>query len=269
MSKVTDPELLKQLNAPQAADPPEDRDPGTFLSRSAGLAQGAILDPMEELGRFIEHATNTKIAPDALRDKLKSFRGSVRSTQQGRTAEGVGEVAGSLLPFVGTGGKAARIPGLVSGAIRGGLSAGLQPTEGGNDYMPDKAMQALGGALTGGMMASPLARHVASWLATRGLIHGGAAAIAPHQWWTHYPLHHLAQSVYRHIPPSIGRVVGDPGVVGGTTAGLGALVGRDITAPPPAAPRAAPPPPASRPATSGGSHIHYGGWTTKDQEDDE
>jgi hypothetical protein len=255
--------------ASEVASRQEDRDPGTFLSRSAGLAQGAILDPIEELGRFIEHATNTKIAPDVIRDKLKSFRSSVRSTQQGRIAEGIGNIAGTALPF-GAVGKVASVPGLVSGVVRGGLSAGLQPLEGSNDYMSDKAAQVGLGMLTGGAMESPLARQVASWLATRGAIHGAGAALMPHQWWTHYPLHHLAQNVYRRIPPVIGRVVGNPYTVSGATTGLGAAMGRDDTAAPPpsAPPPAAPPPSASRPATSG-AHIHYGGWTTKDQEDDE
>jgi hypothetical protein len=203
------------------------RETGTFLSRSAGLAQGAILDPIEEVGRFIEHMTGTPIAKDVIRDKLKSFRSYARSSRAGQIAEVAGEVGGSAIPFVGAASKAARLPGLVSGAIRGGLSAGLQPVEGSNDYRSDKAMQVGLGALTGGTMASPLIRDVASWLATRGLVHGGAAALMPHQYWMHWPLHHLARSVHGRVPPAIGRVIGSPSVVGGTTAAIGAGLGRD------------------------------------------
>jgi hypothetical protein len=62
----------------------------------------------EEVGRLIEHMTGAKLAPDFIRDKLRSFRSYARSTEQGRVAETAGEIGSMFVPVGGWIGRGAR-----------------------------------------------------------------------------------------------------------------------------------------------------------------
>jgi hypothetical protein len=293
----------------------------------AGLLQGGLLDPVEGIGQLIEYATGTKLAPQFIRDQLRSFRDFGRRTGTGRMAELGGEIGSMFLPLgglaraAGLAGRASRateagqaglqgvrsatqagpwgyaavrraletpgevgrravkeattgpgagkvpwthvrdyFPGpgrgpvrpsearpafetpnppssaigpptaaqrarlaagdaisavggaagragkrlgavaaehpVIAGAARGAAGAAAQPVEGAQsdaDYWSQKEAQAFGGAVAGSLAASPMARRVATTLATHGLAHGAGAFVAPHAYWLHWPLHHLAR----------------------------------------------------------------------------
>lgn len=194
-----------------------DKEAGTFLSRSAGIAQGG-LGLAEELGRFVEHATGTKLAPDFIRDKLKSFRDYGRSSRAGRIGEVVGATGATMLM------PEARLGSALTGAISGAM----QPVENSGDYWFDKAMQTGTGAASGLAVGNPLAR----WIMSRGALH----SLFPfHTYGLHYPLHHLAHQASR-TPP-----LGGPAMqkAAGAIAGRGEGTGIDEpknNAPPPSEP---------------------------------
>lgn len=85
---------------------------------------------------------------------------------------------------------------VLAGAARGAAGAAAQPVEGARsnaDYWDMKRQQMAGGAVAGSLAASPLARRIAAHLATHGTVHGLGMAAAPHAYWLHWPLHHLAR----------------------------------------------------------------------------
>lgn len=73
-----------------------------------GLAQGG-LDPFEQLGEVIHHATGgrVQIGSDQLRQNLRDFRANVQSTYMGRTGEFIGSQWPTVLVGALTGGAAA------------------------------------------------------------------------------------------------------------------------------------------------------------------
>jgi hypothetical protein len=66
------------------------------LEAAGGIAQGMLGDPPEEIGKFLEHMTGTKLAPDVIRNKLKQWRDAANSTSAGQA----GDVSGNILGFM-------------------------------------------------------------------------------------------------------------------------------------------------------------------------
>jgi hypothetical protein len=159
MSKISDPELLKQLDAPEAGDPGRVEggwkvgDPIDLLQ---GISQG-LIDPVEGIVQLAEKSTGWKIAPQNVRDWARNYRNQARSTMLGVGGEVVGNIAPALVLPGGAMGTAAS---LGERAIAGAVAGGLQPVSGGGDYWRAKANQAILGGLTGGGLA-PLARQAA------------------------------------------------------------------------------------------------------------
>ena len=93
----------------------------------------------------------------------------------------------------------------IAGAVRGAAGSATQPVVGSGDYWSQKEQQMAAGALLGMGAASPVARKVARTIATHGAIHGAGAALLPHAWGLHYPLHHLARRAAPLHAPTTGR----------------------------------------------------------------
>ncbi|HEX3523221.1 MAG TPA: hypothetical protein VHT52_14170 [Stellaceae bacterium] len=107
---------------------------GTETGRNvlSGGLQGAVLDPLEGVGQLVEHLTGAKLAPDFIRDKLKSFRSGVESTTAGEVGR-IGGAVGSM--FIPGGGEAALAARAASEARAGG--AGLMAVR--SALGPDRA----------------------------------------------------------------------------------------------------------------------------------
>jgi hypothetical protein len=207
MSEVTDPELLKQLNAGRTPEGPAEpqRSPGYVGPRLVGypvgigtdLAMGVgqgLLDPIEGLIQMAEKSTDWKLAPDSIRNWARSYRNDARSTLMGMG----GEVLGNVLP--GASGLAGRVVGLIPRIVSGAAMGAAQPVEGGGDYWKTKRNQASWGGITGGLLP-PVAQGL-----------GGLYSIpAPIARWLgihHLPLQSIVQQASRLPAGSYGRVAG-------------------------------------------------------------
>jgi hypothetical protein len=158
MSKVNDPELLKQLDAPQAGDPGRVQggwEFGTATDLLQGVAQG-LIDPIEGLVQLAERSTDWKIAPQGVRDWARNYRKQARSTMMGMGGEIVGNIAPAFV-VPGAGGAS-----FLSRALGGAVAGGLQPVSGGSDsdYWRTKRDQMAMGAV-GGSTLPALAGQVA------------------------------------------------------------------------------------------------------------
>jgi len=91
-----------------AGTSPPSQDSG-LIQFGKGAVQGGILDLPEQLGQIVEHMTGLKLAPDFIREKLKSFRSGVEQSDWGETGRLTGAVGSFFLPF----GAAARGIGLL------------------------------------------------------------------------------------------------------------------------------------------------------------
>jgi hypothetical protein len=126
------------------------------------------------------------------------------------------------------GAAAARFPAtarLAGGATRGAVAAGLQPVEGTTsdaDYWSAKEAQMAAGAAAGAFAASPVARRAAAALGTHAAVHGAGFAVAPHAYWAHWPLHHLARRAGYATGSMAARPIGAAGqrAAGATTGAL-------------------------------------------------
>ena len=90
MPEVTDPALLKELNASRVPPTPEEGKPrprrkriGDFTEGAVGVSQG-LLDPVEGAAQFAEQvlqklAPGTKVAPDSVRNWARDWRNRARS----------------------------------------------------------------------------------------------------------------------------------------------------------------------------------------------
>jgi hypothetical protein len=239
-TKVTDPDLLKQLGqaitirpvgaeddteererraGPHPDDPTKWRfhghEVGNFVELMRGVSQG-LIDPIEGIAQLAEHSTGMKLAPDIVRQYARDWRKRARGTYAGVG----GEVLGNVLPALLTGGASSLGEGIIAGAVAGGA----QPVEGGGDYWQTKLNQVGAGAFTGG--AGPaVARGVA------GLTHipPGIAKLLGLSGTT--PLSQIAQQASQYGG-------GPYGAVSGNIAGQ-----NPVGQPPPPAPPAPPPAP--------------------------
>jgi hypothetical protein len=145
MSEVTDPELLKQLDDPQAGDPGR-VEGGWKVGNELDLLQGVIqgtIDPVEGIVQLAEKSGNWHLAPQATRDWARNYRKQAQSTMLGMGGEVLGNVAPSLLwPAAGVASAASR-------ALAGTIAGALQPVSGSGDYWRTKRAQALLGGLGG------------------------------------------------------------------------------------------------------------------------
>jgi hypothetical protein len=260
MSEVTNPELLNQLNAPQAGDPgrvPGGWQFGNEIDLLQGVSQG-LIDPVEGLVQLAERSTGWKMAPQSVRDWARNWRRQARSTMLGAG----GEVAGNVLPAVLF--PAGTAAALGERAVAGAVAGAAQPVSGGGNFWLTKAGQAVLGALTGG--AAPVAANAVGGIAP------ALGHMASHM--MGFPragvqlMQGLASPISGLARQAAQLPAGSYGAVSGMARGESPLgttsVSPDQPQPPPAAAPAESPPPAT--ADNRRSNIHLHGWTD-DEED--
>ena len=194
MPEITDPELLKELNAYRVVTTPDKgkgRAPKQFGNATevlVGVSQG-LIDPVEGLVQLAEKSSGWKLAPESVRNFARDWRNRAQSTYAGIG----GEVIGNVLPAFATGGTtipaalagtlpkaliglapragAAAAQRLIPRAIVGAGSAAAAPVSGDSDYWRTKREQAALGAVTGGTVPAlgHLAGQVAPLIAHAGL----------------------------------------------------------------------------------------------------
>lgn len=170
MSKITDPDLLKQLNAAEVTGDPTPVAGGWQFGDAVDLLQGVsqgLIDPIEGITQLAEKSTGWHIAPQAVKDWARNYRKQARSTMLGVG----GEVAGNIVPGV-LGGEVGEVP-MVARALSGAALGAAQPVSGGGNYRRTKMDQAIWGGLGGAALpaVAGLAGRAAPYLA-----HAAAAA---------------------------------------------------------------------------------------------
>ena len=70
-------------------------------SEFVGGTPQAALDPLEGIGQLIEHVTGLRLAPQAIRDKLKSYRSSVEASNAGSAGRTAATVGSLFIPVGG------------------------------------------------------------------------------------------------------------------------------------------------------------------------
>src|SRR5215475_10753184 len=190
--EVTDPELLKQLNAPpkEVSDPdvlrqlhgpePESRTWQVVRGAGRGLAgviqrAGEILpDPMDMMGLRPTDERSVKARKQAS-EELHKFTDAPSASGW----ETGGRIAGQTLPFAFMPGVGATstLGSIAERAAIGGVAGGLQPTEAHTaaSHLPG----AIAGAVTGGAGRAIGGRGsgLAGALSTRGVTHAGLTAV--------------------------------------------------------------------------------------------
>lgn len=197
MSEVTDPDLLKQLNAaPPDAPKPEEN---VFLRGGRGVARGAA-GIVSSVGDVLP-----SFGP-ANPERGKALREFATAPTEG--AESVGQFAGSVAPFMVApelaGARAAMAiapyvgrlaPSLIriaNSALKGGAAGGAQPTQSGTagshlDNAVRGAEIGVGTGLAGALMSTPVGQS----LLRHAAVHGQAATIAMVMRYAGLPAHML------------------------------------------------------------------------------
>jgi hypothetical protein len=71
------------------------------LQLGEGAIQGAIADPIEGIGQLVERTTGMRLAPQFIRDTLKSFRTGVEKSDYGEYGRWAGIIGSTVAPFGG------------------------------------------------------------------------------------------------------------------------------------------------------------------------
>ena len=211
MPEITDPELLKRLNAGRTSEPDTAGTSGRGerkfqligpepeIDLLRGVAQG-LIDPVEGIVQLAEKSTGWKMAPESLRNWAREFRSRVQSSGPGIA----GEVVGNVAPALFSGGMTA-MP-LTARLVAGAAGGAMQPVSGSADYWKTKLGQSVLGGVAGGSLpalaaaASAAPRWAASKVLPKAVMH----------WWPQSTgqgtLTNLAQRLGAAAP---GRVAGE------------------------------------------------------------
>ena len=146
MPEITDPELLKELNAHRVSTAPVKGRGTNEIDVAAGIAQG-LIDPVEGLVQILERSTGKKLAPERVRDLARTLRDRAQASGLGIA----GEVVGNILPAILTMGESAPLTAasILPRAAAGATMGALQPVRGDSDFWNTKVRQALLGAGAG------------------------------------------------------------------------------------------------------------------------
>jgi len=188
MPEITDPELLKRLNAGRTAQPDTaggGRESQFRLGNEIDLAKGVglgVADPFVGLAQLVEHVAQkatgrkVKVAPDVVRNWVRDYRKDVQSSAAGIS----GEVIGNVLPALFSGGTSLT-PTIGTRLLAGGVAGALQPVSGSADYWKTKLGQTVMGAGAGATLPALAAAAAAAprWAASKVL------PTAVMHWWPH------------------------------------------------------------------------------------